>query len=395
MVAASDKTAFTARNLAFWRRWVDNVGAHDIVALDSEHRNLHKATQLGLRVPTVANSAVGLMVTLFEFVRQRYYWEDWLPLLNQALRLDALPPVQKVTLFNQAGLLLHLLQRQADAIEQHTHGLVIAQAHARADLQLVTHVHLSNALYRDHQYERARAHALSAMQIAHQRSETPLHDWATIYNSLGLIGLARGAYTSAIENLRQAGDLFGRVPNIAYQATALTNLGIALERDGQLPAAEQVYHETDQRLAPTSFTLAKVRGWINLGAYYANRRQYEQALSWFQKANRPFLWRSADYRQQAIVAHNLGYVYVQLDRPNDGILYLQQAETILRSIDDKLNLGNTLLELGNVYARLQTYEQAAHALSQAVVYLQPFTENRWAQQIAAKAQQRLLEIESR
>ncbi|MGB1252990.1 MAG: tetratricopeptide repeat protein [Candidatus Promineifilaceae bacterium] len=389
MVAQQEILTFTTLNLRYWQRWVETIGLANVAQLDNEQQNLFKAASLGLRLSATAPHSAQLISDLFELIRQRHYWADWLPLIEHAIDIPTLSEKLTVDLLNQAGLLLHLLQKNGGAVAKHQLALALAQSAQLTYQQLVTHTNLSNAYLGSHQYELAQAHAAEAKRIIGRLPILPKRNSASVHNCLGLIALEKGMLESAIQNLLTAAELFAQVNDIAFQATALSNLGVAYIRNKQLALAVEAFYKAYGVLEFTSFELEKVRVWINLGAYFAKLEQYEQALHWFQLADTPYLWHSVDYRQQAFVLHNLGYAYVKLSRSGEGIIYLERAESLWRSLDDKLHLGNTLMDLGYAQAAVQDPRQAVISLKQAVHHLSLFPDNAWAHSLILKATQKL------
>lgn len=395
MVGDPENIAYTKRNLAFWQRWVDRVGTDAVPQLDHERYNLFKAAELGLRLPATAGQAARLIADLFQLISRRSYWQNGILLIDGALHSAELSINQQITLHNQAGRLHHLLQQHVAAIAHHTYSLSLAKTDALVSEQLITHTHLSNAHHGAQQYALAYQHATFAQQLAQQQTEQSPYTQAIIYNCLGLAALARGAYPDAIDHFQQAADAFCLLQDIVQQATALTNLGVSYERAGQLQAAHTIYLELDALLAPTDLPLAKIRVWINLGTHALKLGAYDIALTWFYKADTPFLWKSSDYQQQAFVAHNLGYTFHQLNRPEEAVVQLQRAEAIWRATENKLNLGNTLLDLGNAYAAAQQLPHALNTLTQAVQLLSLFPDNSWAQSLADQAANHLEALKHR
>lgn len=395
MVATRDPLTLIAGNIDYWQYWVSKRGSHNVAELDGERENLFRAAEYGLRYTTTAIAAATLAADLFKLVEQRYYWRDWLNILQQATQFTHLSPDLTITLHNHQGLLLHRLQEHLLAVEAHANALHLTTVHQYPKKQLVTHGHLSNAYYRAGDYEQAQQHVEAAQQLLQQQPEIRIHDQATIHHCAGMIALARGLLDEAITSFQQAGRLFAQARDILYEARATSNLGVAYQRHGRLTDANMAYHHAAALLAPTHFELAKVQNWTNLGAYYTALENDAQALAWFQKADSQPLWASADYRQQALVAHNLGYVFINLNRPDEARIYLERAQNLWLTIEDKRSLGNTLIELGRMHSKLMDTELAIHYFEEALCYFALFPEDKWVQSCAAEAAEKLQQVKGK
>ena len=89
------------------------------------------------------------------------------------------------------------------------------------------------------------------------------------------------------------------------------------------------------------------------------RKEFEKSLIYFQDALGIMeKTRGEESDETAAVYINLGKLYDEMEKYDDAISYLEQAEKILKSNQNNFKLGQAYLNMAEIYTRKKEYEKS-------------------------------------
>ena len=192
--------------------------------------------------------------------------------------------------------------------------------------------------------EGAERHALLALKLSETETPRDPRLEASAYLNLANVYIQRQQFARALEMAEKGLAADRSQPNLH------TVHGVALMQLGRTDEAQKVFLEVHQLLPNDELVLHY------LGVIALQRREFEKAVSYFQKALK-ILPSYAD-------AHNnLAAAYVEMGRLNDALPHLEQT-TRLNARDPMAhtNLGVVLADLGRI-AEARSHLQQALALA--------------------------------
>ncbi|HEY7091211.1 MAG TPA: tetratricopeptide repeat protein [Tepidisphaeraceae bacterium] len=169
------------------------------------------------------------------------------------------------------------------------------------------------------------------------------HD-ATIWNTLGVIGLQTGRNADAVASFKAG---LSRVPN---DQKLLNNLALALLMSGRLPEAEEACQNA-LRADPND-----VVAWTNLGQLTAQQGQIDKAIEYFQHA----IALRPDDPANLDAYRSLGKAYLATGKPAEAIGAYQHAL--------RLNPGDAIscCKLGDAYLQTGRADFASEQFTKAL-----------------------------
>lgn len=230
---------------------------------------------------------------------------------------------------------------------------------------------------------------------------------AMVENSFGVYATEQGDMKKAATHFKKAQAGFEKAGNSERANTALMNLGILasiagrweeglayyqrilpqFEKLGQVSRLVEVHHNIgmlflakgDAKAAISQFdeslnhaSLLHYRAFIGMGflgkaAAYARLTDFPLAMVFVQRALGIFRQLS-DHLSIADAYKVKGIIHRELDRPQLAELYFRTSLRLNEEYNNPLNLGETYLELGRLYARTKEPAKAAQALKKAATY---------------------------
>jgi DNA-binding SARP family transcriptional activator/tetratricopeptide (TPR) repeat protein len=195
----------------------------------------------------------------------------------------------------------------------------------------------------------------TAMRIARRMGD--LAAQAQAHNDLGIAYERQGRYEQALASLQESLALRRRLGDRLGLAAGLGNLGLVYQRLGRYEQALVCQQESlalyrelrDRRGEATSLT--------NVGDVHMHQGQYAEALVCHQESlaiDREL----GDRRGQAVNLCNLGKVCERLGRYAQALAFQQESLAIDRELGDPYGEAESLNGLGVVYRRVERYDQA-------------------------------------
>ena len=377
--------------LRYWQEKAGNLDDEAIAQLNAKRVTLYHILKEGLRLQETQLATVSLMVKLGHFIQTRGYWEEWLPLLEQAIAAcadapDPTAPALSARLLYWQGYLLHDgQQRHEDAVSVLQTARQMAQRIDDQRLLAETLFFLGEVHHQIHQYDAASRYAHEALTLFRQQSESSSWVAATL-NSLGNIARHQREWETAVEYLNESVALWRQDARTVRLARVLVDLAVTYYSNNSynIEKAHLCLAEAYQLVADSPHELDKVRILIGRGVAYYQQEAWPEALVAFHQANTPYLQNSPNILMQTQLANNLGNVLYEQKRFSDAETYLRQAISLWRIQNDDLELGNSLGSLGKVLVKQAKKEEADEYFTEAITLLAQFPQNHRATKLLAE-----------
>lgn len=176
-----------------------------------------------------------------------------------------------------------------------------------------------------------------------------------------------GDWLPAISNLEQAIEIFKENNDSLSLIGCYVNLGVLYSYGkNQVQAlkyiikAKNICEETNE-----NYALSEAYG--NIASYYEYLKEYRSSLLYYEKALEVDKI-TGNIDNQSLSHTSLSYNFMKLNRPNDALVHLNEAEKLLPKIADKQR--ETEVMLGFIYYYLETGK-----LPEAKSYLDKIIEN--------------------
>lgn len=391
----SEFRTIVAFTLTYWCDTLTALDEREMRVFDAEYESIKKSVRYALHLQERQVEVAALLDAAFRFIQSRGFWREWMHLFATAAALPDISASTRSRLHNLAGRLCALSAEYDTAQKHHEQALSIADAYDLTTRQIQGHTQWGNTLYLQHRHAEAREHGIDSLRLAMICTSLSPSDRLDIHILLGLTATALGQTHDAIVEFGQAVELADQAGQLSRKAMALNNLGIANQRAGMIAQALVHYDHALAIHERTHNELECVRVLLNKSKLFGQLGVWDKAEQCLRQANTPYLLHSADYRHQAMIANNLGYVLIGQNRASEAIFRLERAIYLWQLLDDQLNLGNTVGELGRAYAQTGAYEQAIGHLEQSIALLHQFPDDEWAVQLLADTHEALNELNER
>ncbi|MEU6593287.1 tetratricopeptide repeat protein [Streptomyces sp. NPDC046881] len=264
--------------------------AQALAWLDGERAALVAAVEWG-RQERFADAAVGLAVSLGEYLAWRRYSDDWIIVAEAAREAARLAGDQldEAIAWDHLGLALRMTSRVEEAIYAHT---------------------------------RARD-----LYLAAQDRQGAAGAW----NNLGLALRMAGRGEEAIDAHTQARDLYQTAGDRHRGAIVWNNLGLALRTAGRVEEAIDAHTRARDLYQAAGDRHGAAGAWNNLGTALREAGRLEEAIAAHCKSHGPRL-EFEDWYGAGQGLNNLALAYKAADRPAEArTAYLQAADAFTRA----------------------------------------------------------------
>jgi len=221
-------------------------------------------------------------------------------------------------------------------------------------------------------YPEAEQHSRQALEILDKLEVVDQTLIAWTLNTLGKVAQADGEYDLAHEYYSRSIALWRALGDQTGLARALMDLATNFRWSGRPDKAITHYKEAERLLSSTTNELDKTLVGINLGATYFDKKQYSLAEETFHKAYSPYLRKSGDLRNQALLSMNLGNVLLQFERFAEAEAFARQAIDLWGQLDDDLYMANSIGMLGEILAGQGQGEAAIQLFDQAIALFEKY-----------------------
>ncbi len=273
---------------------------------------------------------------------------DESPTANQATTSErAEPPQQEVQpvlarLYVEQARFQNALAKYEQALATAHLAVDLAGVNQLSEVELLGHLQVGLALWRQGSYEAALAQLEQALSLA--RSVQSRRMEAESLRNIGMVLMLQGNYAQARTHQEQALALWRQIGDRRGESATLSNLGlIALYQDDYAEAKanfEQsllISREIDNRHGESLAI-------NNLGVLHRDQGEYVRARGYFEQALH--LCREFGDRQgEGYAFGNLGSTFSSLGNYGKAKLHYEQALQLLREIGNRQGEGNTLANL--------------------------------------------------
>ena len=378
-------------NLRYWLAKTAGLSDEEAGTMAVERQNIFRAIKMGLLLPACAETAIQVMLQVFRLVELNGYWQEWIPVLQQAAN-HPLADTYQVKLLNQLGFLYRLTGDLDRAISVHKNAASLAEQTGEIAELARIYFNLGTNSREARAYQAAENYARLASEAFAVSGTTASRNQAAIANLSGLIAHCQGSYEAALDHFNAAISLWKEAEQIAYLVRSLLNKGLSLEKLSRYEEALQVYDKATWILDDAGLELDKVAVAINRGNIHFHLGQWSQALATYQSADTIHLHRSGNLAHQATIANNLGNVFLEMDELIQATAYLEKAIGLWRQVGDNVMLSNALGTLGDVRIGQEQFSEARAYLEEALHLLNKYPNDAFAQEIKGLCTQRLADI---
>lgn len=380
-----------AAGIAHWRQATAVIDERNLAQLDKERQNLYRAVSYGLQLAETWRETAVLASQSFPLIEQRGYWNEWLPLLEQAL---ARCPTHDVghdvgltcILLDRLGQAYRLSRQLDQAIVCHQRSETLAQQARDERALAAARYNLSQAHLYARNYVQAEQIGRAALTWFAQTAPEDKRLMLTL-NILGQVMRFQSNRQAANDYFSQAIELARHTNQSLYTARFLSNQALNLQEDGRYAEAVDCLFEAREILAPTAYELDKITIQNNIGLLYYRLSQWAEALDAFRQTDNDYLRRSPNIHMQALVSNNIGNVLLKQARFAEAEAYLRRAITLWEQANDEVEMANSIGSLAEALAGQSQRTEALGYLAQALILLARFPQDAWAQKLQADFRQ--------
>src|SRR5215216_2118537 len=179
----------------------------------------------------------------------------------------------------------------------------------------------------------------------------------------GILFRDNGKYDEAKTQFQQSLDASRAMGNEAQQITALIDLSYLASRRGQIPEAENYAQQAVTIGQQKQLENLTAGGLLELGNVFSGKGDYEKAEYYFKQAIQ-FASANKGRLQEHRGMANLGGLYIQTLRIDEGMRLVQQAFEFFQQENYPRIAGTCLSQIGRGYRRKGDYAAAQQALNQ-------------------------------
>ena len=373
-----------AANLNYWLNNSQELDDKTLHRLDGERHNLHRAVGFGIKLPPTRCAAARLILQIYPLIERRGYWRRWIPLLEGAVTSCADADTSlTIDLLDRLGQCYRLNRQWPDSLASHQREEKLARQLADPLRLAKARLNLSQIYWSQRRYDQAVENGQAAL-TGFQEAGGSVEQLGATATILGLIAYGRGDLPTAEKWLAQAIAAYRTVDLPALLARSLMNLTLCLERDGRGQEALPLCREALDILDPTEHELDKVRVELAMGTIFLNSSRLEEAEAAYKRADSPALRRIGDSYLMALLANNLGNVYLEMGRLEDAERKLKGSIALWRTIDSRLFLANSLGSMAEVQLALNRPAAAQPFLEETIAITREYPDDGWARDLLAK-----------
>ena len=187
--------------------------------------------------------------------------------------------------------------------------------------------------------------------------------------SIGISYFSLSDYRKALEYFNQAIPLAAAVKDRRLEAGINNYAGGVLDLLGNVDQAVDHFQRANKLAHDVGWLQAEGDALVNIGKIYSDQADWQQALSFYEKALLVFQSTSGSKQAQAITFNNIGMAYSRSGEQQKALDYLQQALTLHRNGKNKSAETQTLINIARSYRLLRDYPNARTYQSQAQAVL--------------------------
>ena len=189
---------------------------------------------------------------------------------------------------------------------------------------------------------------------------------ARAYASAGVVYTQQSNHYLALDNYRNALELYREVGQKINISKALNNIGIVYKAQLNYPKALdyfkqalQIQHEIGEQNEAVTLT--------NIGVIYFETKDYPNAISYYQQAEKHFT-ANGNTNGHALLDNYLGDYYKRQENQTLAETYYKKSLGLYESIPNKFGASLALYNLAQLYTDQQKYTEALPLATQSLDY---------------------------
>jgi tetratricopeptide (TPR) repeat protein len=196
------------------------------------------------------------------------------------------------------------------------------------------------------------------------RSLTNVEGVAETLKQRGILFRKLSKFDEARLQLQQALDTSRATNNISTEVGSLLELSYVAVLEGKVGESENDSSQATETAQQHGLEIMTIDGLVNLAGGLMRRGEYSRAEGYLKQAL-DFAARNKARRSEALATMNLGSLYIQQLKTDDGLALEERARSIYQELGDKGSVGHCFQLTGRGYRRKGDYEKALAALQEA------------------------------
>lgn len=376
---------YVLTNLSYWRTFIA-AELKDTAALDRSYDRIVRAISFALELEDAWPSVGELIEEFATYMERRGYWEAWQWVLAQALtiarRSNDLPSIVKLS-----ALLARLSLRQSrfkEIISYHRSTIHAARRIGDRTNEARACSNLGYFYIEQGRWQRAETLCCHALLTFEQLGNQ--HGLAHTTNHLGILYTRQGLWDKARQHLEHACAIWQAMGDEHGLMYGYTNLGM-LFTEMKYPheslfylqkALEQAKRVGEEAIVGTLY--------MNMGISYRLKGDLAKAEEHYWQAKTTFQ-RFSNLWGLATIHDNLGLVYLDQQRWQEGGLHFKTALELWRNLNNKHNEIRVITYLVEYELARKNQQQAKRWLKEAEQQLNQYDQIRQYSQLYAKLEE--------
>lgn len=195
------------------------------------------------------------------------------------------------------------------------------------------------------------------------RAETNNEGVNEVRRQRGILFREKGRYAEAREQFQQSLDAARVLGNEAQQVSAMIELSTLSTNEGNLSEALKMAQQAVALAQQRNLESLAAGGLIELGNSFHDKGDYSDAEKYYLQAI-DLAQTGKSKRREAIARSNLGGMYIQTQRIDQGLPLVEQALTFFQQGNYPKNVSNCLTQIARGNRRKGDYSLALRALQQ-------------------------------
>jgi serine phosphatase RsbU (regulator of sigma subunit) len=180
---------------------------------------------------------------------------------------------------------------------------------------------------------------------------------SNMLNSIGVIYNNEGEDAKALENYIRSLKISEEMNDSVRIMTALINIGLIYSKKETISEKAEEYYlkalEIGERIGYKSATATAT---VNIGESLFKKNDYNGALRYYEKALK--IYRESNSGDIPYTMINIGKIYAKRNDYTNAVRYMEGALSIALGNNAKLDIGRSLLALGQIYLQKGENERA-------------------------------------
>lgn len=354
---------YVLTNLSYWQDFVA-ARLKDTTALDRDHPQIVRAISFALELDDAWPAVEGLIEEFAAYMERRGYWEAWQWILTKALAV-AQRSHDKASVVRLSVLLARLALRQSrfkEVITYHRSTIHVARRIGDRTNEARACSNLGYFYVEQGYWWRAETLCCHALLIFEQLGYQ--HGLAHTENHLGILYTRQGLWDQARQHLERACAIWQAMGDEHGLMYGYTNLGMLFS---EMKSPDEALFYLQKALDQAKLVGEEaIPGtlYMNMGISYRLKGELLKAEGYYWQAKATFQ-RFSNLWGLAMLHDNLGLVYLDQQRWQEGSLHLETALELWRNLNNKHNEFRVIIHLVEYELARGNQQQARYWLKEA------------------------------